>query len=182
MSKWSQLRGLRKQKNTRVYGYMSDEEEHSSQYMVLEALQSRNVRFVNTADEEAIEVFRNQNGNKDLLRSTCFYSAPVRSSERGYPLYFRIASNDLEACRITAGFYSAIKASKDEIWHQIQRWARRNAYKDYPRLKAIVTSAIDNPCLCDCQHPLLQRFCPAGKCFMAELIEEYESPRLFDQK
>jgi hypothetical protein len=84
MSKWSQLRGLRKQKSNLVYGYMSAEEEHSSQYMALKALQGRKVRFVNTVDEEAIEVFRNQNGNEDLLRSTCFYSAPVPSAERSY--------------------------------------------------------------------------------------------------
>ena len=88
--------------------------------------------------------------------------------------------NGLEACRITSQLYSALNASVHEIWHQVSAWARRNAYKDYQKLKAIITFAMEKkPLLCDCQHPLLQRFCPAGKCFMVELIEEYEKPYLF---
>jgi len=31
----------------------------------------------------------------------------------------------------------------------------------------------------DCQRPLPKRFCSADKCLMAELIREYEQPRLF---
>jgi len=38
-----------------------------------------------------------------------------------------------------------------------------------------------NPQFVGCQHPLLKRFCPAGKCFMADLIDEYEKPYLFEK-
>ena len=31
-----------------------------------------------------------------------------------------------------------------------------------------------------CEHPLLKRFCPAGKCFIKEFIDEYEKPKLFN--
>lgn len=87
----------------------------------------------------------------------------------------------LEACRIIARFYSAIKANENEIWHHIEIWGRRNAYKDYKKLKAIITFAIENPQFGGCEHELLKRFCPAGKCFIAELINEYEKPHLFEQ-
>ena len=87
----------------------------------------------------------------------------------------------LEACRIIARFYSAIKANEDEIWYQIQRWACRNTYRNDQKPKAIITFAIENPSLCNCSHPLLQHFCPAGKCFIAELINEYDKPHLFEQ-
>ena len=73
-----------------------------------------------------------------------------------------------------------LKLCETEIWHYIIKWAQRNSYKNYQRLKAIVTFAMENPCLCDCEHPLLRRFCPAGGCFMKELIEEYEKPYLFE--
>ena len=86
----------------------------------------------------------------------------------------------LEACRITARFFAAVKASEYEIWHLIQTWARRNAYKDYQRLKAIIAFAIENPQFAGCEHKLLKRFCPQGKCFMAALLNEYENPRLFE--
>jgi len=46
-------------------------------------------------------------------------------------------------------------------------------------MNAIITFAVENPWFVECKHPLLQQFCPAGKCFMAEVIKEYEQPRLF---
>jgi len=99
-----------------------------------------------------------------------------------YLLFKELGDNaGLEACRITAQFFAAVKASEYEIWHHIQTWARRNAYKDYQRLKAIIVFAIENPQFAGCEHKLLKRFCPAGKCFMADSINEYENPHLFEQ-
>jgi len=85
----------------------------------------------------------------------------------------------LEACRITTQFYSCIKAGEYEIWHHIQKWMQRNSYKNYQKLKAIVTYAIENPQFADCEHRLLKRFCPVGKCFIAELMDKYLNPYLF---
>jgi hypothetical protein len=85
----------------------------------------------------------------------------------------------VEACRIISQFYSWIDASPDEIRYYLQQIDRRNRIEDYPRLKAIIAFALENPRFAGCEHPLPRRFCPAGKCFMAELIEEYEKPYLF---
>jgi len=38
-----------------------------------------------------------------------------------------------------------------------------------------------NPQFVGCEHKLLKRFCPASKCFMAELKKKHESPYLFEQ-
>jgi len=88
-------------------------------------------------------------------------------------------NNALEACRIISQFYSWIKASPDEIWHYLQQINRRNRIEDYQRLRAILNFATENPRFANCEHPLLKQFCPAGKCFMAELNSEYECPSLF---
>jgi len=84
-----------------------------------------------------------------------------------------------EACRIISQFYSWIKADPDEIWHYFQQIDRRNRIEDYQRLRAILNFATENPGFIGCQHSLLKRFCPVGKCFMAELMNEYENPHLF---
>lgn len=85
-----------------------------------------------------------------------------------------------EACRIISQFYSWIKASPDEIWHHFQQLDYRNHIGDYKKQKAIIAFALENPGFVGCQqHPLLKQFCPAGKCFIAELIDEYEKPHLF---
>jgi len=100
------------------------------------------------------------------------------------PCYRRLIWADLskaqalEACRVISQFYSWTKASSDEVRHQLQQIDRRNRIDDYRRLKAIVGFA-ENLKFAGCEHPLLKRFCPAGKCFMAELISEYECPSLF---
>jgi len=86
----------------------------------------------------------------------------------------------LEAYRIMSQFYSWIKASPAQIWHQIQESDRRNPINDYQKMKAIVTFAIENPTFAECEHPLLQRFCAGDKCFMAGLKNEYEIPCLFE--
>ena len=85
-----------------------------------------------------------------------------------------------EACRILSQFYSWIKAGPDEIWHHLQRIDRRNCIGNYLRLKAIIAFALENPGFAGCQHLLLKQFCPAGKCFIKELIDEYEKPYLFN--
>ncbi len=89
-------------------------------------------------------------------------------------------NNALEACRILSQFYSWIKAGPDEIWHYLQQIDRRNRIEDYPRLKAIIAFALENPRFAGCRHLLLKQFCPAGKCFIKELIDEYEKPYLFN--
>jgi hypothetical protein len=85
----------------------------------------------------------------------------------------------LAACRIIARFYPFIHAREDEVWYRIRRLDQRHGIGDYPRLRNIVTFGRENPAFVGCEHPLLQRFCPAGKCFVVELISEYENPLLF---
>ncbi|MFC1635735.1 hypothetical protein ACFL5Z_12920 [Planctomycetota bacterium] len=92
-------------------------------------------------------------------------------------------STILEACRIISGTFSFLGSNEAEIRYHIQRLARRNAingFNEHQRLKAIVTFGVENPMLADCQQPLLYRYCP-GRCFVADLIEEYEKPYLFEQ-
>lgn len=84
-----------------------------------------------------------------------------------------------EAYRIIAQFYSWIKSSIDEIWYQIQDLDQRNSINDIQKLRAIIMFATQNPCFAGCEHKLLKQFCPAGKCFIKELIDEYEKPKLF---
>jgi hypothetical protein len=88
-------------------------------------------------------------------------------------------NNALEACRIISQFYSWLGASSGEIWYRLQQIDRRNRIDDYPRLKAIIAFALENPGFAGCR-PLLKQFCPAGKCFIKELIDEYEKPYLFN--
>jgi hypothetical protein len=86
----------------------------------------------------------------------------------------------LEACRVISGAYSFLGSHEDEIWYHILRLARRNAVSDQQRLRAIVTFAVENRMFMGCEHPLLKRFCPAGKCFLAELLQECKEPYLFE--
>lgn len=86
----------------------------------------------------------------------------------------------LEACRVISGAYSFLGSREDEIWYHILRLARRNAVHDQQRLRAIVTFAVENKMFMGCEHPLLKRFCSAGKCFLAELLQEREEPYLFE--
>ena len=43
----------------------------------------------------------------------------------------------------------------------------------------IIMFAIENPQFAGCEHNLLKRFCPAGKCFIAELMDKLQNPYLF---
>lgn len=92
-------------------------------------------------------------------------------------------SSTLEACRFISQAYAFLGSHEEEIWYHILRLARRNAitgFEEHRRLKALVTFAVENP-MFECQHSLMARFCPAGWCFISELIEEYERPSLFKQ-
>ena len=88
----------------------------------------------------------------------------------------------LETCRIIGGFYAFVNANEGETWQHVLRIDRRHGLRDYPRLRAIVTFGVENPAFVGCAHPLLQRFCPAGKCFMTELMNEIRQPFLFGNK
>jgi hypothetical protein len=85
----------------------------------------------------------------------------------------------LETYRAVSQFYALIGAGKQEICRQIAEMDQRNPIHDYQKLNAIVSFAFENSQFVGCEHPLLKQFCPAGKCFMAELIDEYEKPYLF---
>ncbi len=103
---------------------------------------------------------------------------PCNRRLQGLCLYDNIR---LETYRVISQFYSWIGAGPGEIRYLIYSVDQRNPIRNYQKLKAIVTFGIENPTFIGCEHPLLRRFCPAGKCFMAELINEYENPRLFKQ-
>lgn len=87
----------------------------------------------------------------------------------------------LEACRVISQFYSWINASPNEIWQLFQRIDQRNYIADPHRLRAILNFASENPGFAGCDHKLLSRFCPSGKCFIKELTEECERPYLFEK-
>lgn len=87
----------------------------------------------------------------------------------------------LEVYRIIAQFYSWIKSSIDEIRYQIQDLDHRNSINDIQKLRAIITFATQNPYFASCEHKLLKCFCPAGKCFMAKLKDNYKNHSLFEQ-
>jgi hypothetical protein len=85
----------------------------------------------------------------------------------------------LEGCRALTSFYALIGAGRDELYEQAHRVARRNGISDYPRLKNIISFALENPSFAGCGHSLLHGFCPAGGCRMNELLEEVQNPMLF---
>jgi len=92
-------------------------------------------------------------------------------------------STALEACRLISGAYSFLGRNEEEIRYHVMRLARRNSitgFREHQKLKAIVTFGVENPMLAECQHLLMSRFCPAGGCFIKELIAEYEKPHLFN--
>lgn len=84
----------------------------------------------------------------------------------------------IEACRVIAAFYPFVGAGEDEVWYHIHRVSKRHGLLEGTRLRAIVTFGGENPAF-ECGHPLLRQFCPAGGCFMKELMDELRSPRLF---
>jgi len=87
--------------------------------------------------------------------------------------------NRLEAYRVISFYFAWIGANPVEIRHLVYTVDRRNPVNDHQKINAIITFAVENPGFPGCRHPLLHRFCPAGRCFMVELIEEYNQPQLF---
>jgi hypothetical protein len=85
----------------------------------------------------------------------------------------------LEACRIIASFYSFIGAGEDEVWYHLRRLDQRHGIGDHAKLRNIVRCGAEHPAFAGCGHSLLHRFCPAGRCFWTELVDEYENPFLF---
>jgi len=127
-------------------------------------------------NNEIIEENKKQNTLLDLILKTGWQIPPCIQKLQSLCLYDNIR---LEAYRIIAAFYAWIKASQQQIQHQIQSIDYKNPVNDHQKIRAIITFAIENPRFVGCGHLLLQRFCPAGKCFMAELINEMERPLLF---
>jgi len=84
----------------------------------------------------------------------------------------------LEIYREISQFLSWIGASESEIRYQIQNMDRRNPIDNYQKLNNIVTFGYENPWFVGCEHSLFQKFCP-GYCFIADMIKEYQQPRLF---
>ena len=138
---------------------------------------------------EAVEWFTRQ--QDDLTKKQISQSRLLESMlKKGWqiPLCIRRLQNlylydstRLEAYRIIAQFYSWIKASADEVWCQVQNSDQRNPINDYQKLKAIITFATENPSFAGCEHKLLKRFCPPGKCFIAELKDLNKEPLLFEK-
>jgi hypothetical protein len=85
----------------------------------------------------------------------------------------------LETCRVIAGFYPFVGAGPDEVWYHVRRIDQRHGLQQSLRLRAIVTFGGENPAFVGCNHPLLRQFCPAGRCFMKDIINEVANPRLF---
>lgn len=86
--------------------------------------------------------------------------------------------NALEACHVIAAFYPFVGAGEDEVWHHVRRIDQRHGLQQSARLRAIVTFGNENPTF-ECGHPFLQKFCPAGGCFMKKWMDEMKNPRLF---
>jgi hypothetical protein len=126
---------------------------------------------------------------KELLRQDELQKLILKNGWQIPPCIRRLTWADLdinsaiEACRLISGTYSFLGSHEEEIRYHILRLAKRNSitgFQEYQKLKNIVTFGVENPTLAECRHPLLSRFCPAGGCFIAELIEEYEKPLLFE--
>ena len=86
----------------------------------------------------------------------------------------------LEVYRIVCKYFSWIGASESEIRFQIQNLDSRNPIENSQKLNNIITFGAENGWFVGCQHPLLQKFCP-GYCFIADMIKEYQQPRLFEK-
>lgn len=85
----------------------------------------------------------------------------------------------LEACRILAQFYPFVNAADTETWYHLGRLERRHRLTDHRQLRAISAFGAENPGFVGCDHPLLQRSCPATKCCVADMYNDYVNPRLF---
>jgi hypothetical protein len=131
---------------------------------------------------ETLAEFKNKQRWQDNLRKTVWDNGwEVPLCIRHIMRLCLYDHNRLEAYRVISSFFAWIKAGAGEIRHLIYTIDRRNPLRDYQRMNTIMIFALENPWFVGCQHPLLRQFCPAGGCFMAEVIKEYEQPRLFEQ-
>jgi len=85
----------------------------------------------------------------------------------------------LEACRVMAQFYPFINAGEEEVWYHVGRLKRRHGIRESARLGVIIAFGSENPGFPGCDHPLLQRFCPAARCRFEDIYNDYVNPRLF---
>jgi hypothetical protein len=81
---------------------MDEQNDNIAKYRIIKAAKNGKQVFVDISDEVAVETVRNQYGNQDLSISTCYFTAPDLSAPRIYPLYFTIASDQLETTRTNA--------------------------------------------------------------------------------
>jgi hypothetical protein len=135
-------------------------------------------RFAGTCAE-----FEKKHCQQDKLRALILKNWQIPPCIRRLSWADLETNTALEACRVISGFFSFIHARNDEIWYHVLRLARRNSIQDirgHQKLRAIIAFALENPLPPECSHPLVRQFCPAGGCFMTELIEECENPLLFE--
>ena len=129
---------------------------------------------------ETLAEFEKEQHRQDDLRKTVFDNGwEVPQCIRRMMQLCLYDHNRLEAYRVISQLFAWIKAGPSEIRQIIHAVDRRNPLRDYPKIDAIITFAVENPWFAGCQHHLLRQFCPAGGCFMAELLKEYEQPPLF---
>ena len=81
---------------------MTTDADITAEGRLLAALKDGKAVFVNMVDTAAVEAYRNQHQNQDLLVSMCLYAAPNPSAPRTWPLYFVIAAQSVEAARVSA--------------------------------------------------------------------------------
>jgi len=140
-------------------------------------------------DPEALEGFteaiaefgleqQQQNGLRELMLQRGWEVPPCIRRWQGLRLYDKTRP---EIYRVLCQFYAWIGASRGQIERLINVVDRRNPIGDSNKLNAIVTFAVENPWFAGCEHGSLKRFCPAGECYISELIQEYENPSLFNQ-
>jgi len=70
-----------------------------ARYRLIKAGEHGQPVFLDMTDDHAIEAVRNRFGNRDLLVSACYYTAPDSSAPRIEPLRFHIASAGWEQAR-----------------------------------------------------------------------------------
>jgi hypothetical protein len=89
----------------------------------------------------------------------------------------------LESIRILVWWFAWVGASPAQIMKELSGISQGLTNpSDQQKIHSILSLSIENPRFAGCHHPLLQRHCPAEKCYMADLIREYEQPHLFQPK
>jgi len=81
---------------------MTTEANITTEYRLIKALKDRKAVFVNMVDSAAIEAYRSQHQNRDLLVSKWSSPAPDPSAPRNHDFHFHIAALDVETARVSA--------------------------------------------------------------------------------